>query len=186
MAKRLAGRAPATTDARTCECGKTVFAYTSLLWIAIVDAEDGHWLRDYKWSAAGHDTLDRASYARSNRYGRETGKSRRLHQVVTGHVYAQLDHLNGNGHDCRKANLRPCTSAERNRKRRYTGLSGFKGVTQKGNRCEAYIWIDRQRKYLGTFGFRSDAAVAYNVHAAYLHGEFAKLTEIKIEEYMHD
>ena len=128
MSKRRVGRPPAPTDARTCACGETVFAYTSLWWIAIVDAEDGHWLRNYKWSAARHGTLERACYARSNRYGRETGKSGRLHQVVTGHVYPQLDHLNGNGHDCRKGNLRPFTSAERIRKRQYTGLSGFKGV----------------------------------------------------------
>jgi len=184
MYKQRIGRAPTPTNARTCECGKTVFAYTSLWWIAIVDAEDGHWLRDYKWSAAGHGTLNRASYARSNRYVRETGKSGRLHQVVTGHVYPQLDHSNGNGHDCRKANLRPCTSAERRRKRRYTGLSGFKGVAQKRNRWEASIWIDRQRKYLGTFGFKSDAAIAYNLHAAYYYSEFARLN--RITEYYHD
>ena len=58
------------------------------------------------------------------------------------------------------------------------------GITQRGNRSEAYIWIDRQRKYLGTFGSKWDAAIAYNLHAAYYYGEFAKLN--RVAENYHD
>jgi hypothetical protein len=98
------------TDARECECGKTLFAYTSLVWIAIVDVEDGWLLRDYKWNATGK-SLDRVFYAKSWRYGKVTGKSGRLHQAVTGHQYKQPHHKDGNGHNCMKGNLRECTPA---------------------------------------------------------------------------
>jgi hypothetical protein len=48
----------------------------------------------------------------------------------------------------------------------------------------AQLKVDGKSKFLGTFWFESDAAIAYNYHAAYLFGEFAKLNSIT--EYMHD
>jgi hypothetical protein len=175
------------TNARACACGETVFAYTSLFWIAIVDAEDGHWLRDYKWSAGGRG-LDGVFYARSPRYYRETGNSATLHHAITGHVHDQLDHVNGNGHDCRKVNLRPCTNAEnqRNKRRHYSNsTSKYKGIWLRSvNRWRAPIKVDGKQIYLRTYGFESDAAIAYNIHAAYLHGQFARLN--RIMEYYHD
>jgi hypothetical protein len=48
----------------------------------------------------------------------------------------------------------------------------------------AQIKIEGIRVRLGTFGFESDAAIAYNYHAAHYFGEFATLN--KITEYFHD
>ena len=74
-----------------------------------------------------------------------------------------------------------------NRRRRYGNLSSkYQGVTKRANRWVARIQVDEKEIRLGTFGFESDAAICYNVHAAYLHGDFAKLNNIPIEEYMHD
>jgi hypothetical protein len=152
------------TNARACACGETVFAYTSLFWIAIVDAEDGP------------------------RYYRETGNSATLHHAITGHIHDQLDHVNGNGHDCRKVNLRPCINAEnqRNKRRHYSNsTSKYKGIWLRSvNRWSALIKVDGKQIYLRTYGFESDAAIAYNIHAAYLHGQFARLN--RIMEYYHD
>ncbi len=173
-------------DGHTCECGKTVFARTSLFWVAIVDVEDGHWLRDYKWSAAG-TSLDAPFYAVSGRYRYETGKSPKLHRVVMNHAHEQYDHVNYNGHDCRRSNLRPCTNAEnaRHARRHYpNSTSKYRGVRRVGNKWQATIMVDGQKLYLRLFGFESDAAIAYNFHAAHYFGEFAKLT--KITEYFHD
>jgi len=174
------------TNAQPCTCGETVFAYTSLFCVAIVDAEDGHWLRDYKWNAAGR-SLESPFYARSRRYYRETG-SPALHQAVMGHAHEQYDHVNGNGHDCRKANLRPCTHLENqlNRKRNYTSQFRYKGVYRGCNRWIAHIRVGGERIYLGSSGFESDAAIAYNYAAAHYFGDFAKLNRIKAEDYMHD
>jgi hypothetical protein len=176
------------TNARTCECGATVFAYTSLWWIAIVDHVDGWLLQTFKWSAQG-SALDRVFYAASPRYSQERGGSRLLHHAVTGNTHPQLDHVNHNGHDCRKVNLRPCTDAEnrRNRRRPYSNLSSkYKGVTKMPNGWLARINVEGKTIRLGTFGFESDAAICFNYHAAHLYGEFAKLNRIPAEEYMHD
>src|SRR5260370_31405328 len=105
------------TNARTCECGKTIFAYTSLCWIGIVDVEDGWLLRDYKWSARGQD-LGRPFYAKSKRYHQDAGSSWDLHRAVMSNSHSQYDHRNGNGHDCRRSNLRPCTEAENGRNKK--------------------------------------------------------------------
>jgi hypothetical protein len=173
------------TNARVCHCGEHWFAYTSLCWIAIVDAENGWLLRDYKWTAKGQ-ALNWAFYAYSPRYRQETGQSARLHRAVMGHAHEQYDHANGNGHDCRKGNLRPCTGSQNqwNRKAYRDVTSKYKGVYRAGSRWQAQITVDGQQVHLGAFGFESDAAICFNIHAAYYHGEFAKLN--KIEEYFHD
>ena len=178
------------TNAKICECGLTCFAPTTLWWIAIVDAEDAWLLERWKWFANGR-SRDRAFYAQSRTYGRETRKSDRLHQAVTGHVHRQLDHRNRNGHDNRKVNLRPCTHAESGRK---TGKRSFakptssrhKGVSKIHDRWQGSITVDGHQIYLGRFGFETDAAIAYNYHAAHLHGEFASLNDLSDIVYMHD
>jgi AP2 domain len=184
------------TNAKVCHCGETVFAYTSLCWIAIVDARDGSLLRDYKWTAQGR-SLNHAFYARSPRYSRETGKSEFLHHAVTGHVHNELDHANGNGHDNTRCNLRPPNGQNQQNTGKHIhqppadGLhrsSKYKGVFWDWNcgKWRARIRIDGRPLNLGTYGFQADAAIAYNVHAAYYHGDFARLNRIPIEEYMHD
>jgi hypothetical protein len=40
--------------------------------------------------------------------------------------------------------------------------------------------------HLGSFGFETDAAIAYNYHAVYLFGEFARLNDLSDIVYMHD
>ena len=176
------------TNARTCACGETVFAYTSLFCVAIVDAGDGWLLHDYKWNAQGK-SLDGPFYVWSKRYGRETGNSALLHRAIMDCAHTQYDHVNGNGHDCRKLNLRPCTNGEnmRNRKKPWSGLlSKYKGVKLVApNTWYAQIRVDGQLIHLGTFGFEVDAAIAYNYHAAHYFGEFAKLNRIT-EAYPHD
>jgi hypothetical protein len=152
------------TNARACACGETWFAYTSLCWIAIVDTEDAWLLRDYKWSAM-EKSLDGVFYAWSQRYRYETGNSARLHQAVMGNFHGQLDHANNNGHDCRKAKLRPCTKTQNghNRKKQLNNFSSkHKGVSRCANMWQARITVDGRMLCLGTFGLESDAAIVYS------------------------
>mgnify|MGYP001573332411 CR=1 FL=1 len=172
------------TNAQACSCGEHWFAPTSLWWIAIVDSEDRQLLQDYKWSASGK-YFSNPFYANSTRYYRETGNSGRLHQIVTGHIYLQLDHVNGNGHDCRKVNLRPCNHTQNQYNRGARGVSGYKGVYETGEgKWIAHMRVEGCFLCLGTFGFKTDAAIAYNYAAAHLHNEFVKLNEIT--EWFHD
>jgi hypothetical protein len=184
---------PKSTNAKVCECALTCFAPTSLWCVAIVDAEDAWLLQRWKWSATTSGR-DHVFYAKSMRYRRETGKSDRLHQAVTGHIHPQLDHRNGNGHDNRKANLRPCTYAEsaRNRGKQAFGSvversSKYKGICKFHDRnWRARIKLDGRSIHLGCFGFEADAAIAYNYQSAHLFGEFAGLNDLNDIVYMHD
>jgi hypothetical protein len=179
------------TNARMCECGLTCFAPTTLWWVAIVDAEDAWLLQRWKWSASGR-SRDRTFYAKSTTYWKDTGKSDRLHQAVTGHIHQLVDHRNRNGHDNRKANLRPCTDTEsaRNKGKRSfvkAASSRYIGVNKlHERRWEARIMVDARRMRLGYFGLETDAAIAYNYHAAHLHGEFARFNDMSGIVYQHD
>ena len=181
-------------NATICECGATCFASTSQWCVTIVDAEDAWLLERYKWSAYAK-ARDSAHQVKSDRYAKETSKSQYLHQAVTGHVGGpMLDHINRWAHDNRKANLRPCTAAEsaRNRGKRNHRLgnmpsSKYKGVVKTSPIAwRAEVGAEGQRRYRQTFHFESDAAIAYNYHAAHYHGEFANLNDLSGIEYMHD
>jgi hypothetical protein len=94
-----------------------------------------------------------------------------------------VDHVNGNGLDCRRENLRICSNAENRRNMRIErGVSRFKGVARcLGNKTriwEAYIWHENRKIGLGAYRTEEEAARAYNAAALQYHGEFACLNEI--------
>lgn len=83
---------------------------------ALVDAADYELLAKYSW----HAKPDRNTvYARTRIPG--GGPRMLMHRLLTGAQSGQLvDHINGNGLDNRRANLRLCTAAEniRNKQRK--------------------------------------------------------------------
>jgi hypothetical protein len=91
----------------------------------------------------------------------------------------QVDHINGNGLDNRKANLRICTPSQNgcNRNRISRSQSGFKGVRWLKERCNwrAEIGLYSRHYNLGSFSSAIEAALAYDKAARELHGEFAHL-----------
>jgi hypothetical protein len=89
----------------------------------------------------------------------------------------QVDHINHDTLDNRRANLREATTSQNkmNERRRKDNTSGFKGVAwHKGRRkwC-AHIGKDRVKYYLGYFLVVEDAARAYDAEARKRFGEFA-------------
>lgn len=100
-----------------------------------------------------------------------------LHAFLTGYVLT--DHINLDGLDNRRANLRPATHAEnlRNRGRQTNNSSGFKGVTwnKRARKWQAQIGMPGSKSYLGIFVDPEEAARAYDAAAIELHGEFARL-----------
>ncbi len=91
------------------------------------------------------------------------------------------DHINHNGLDNRKANLRPATRAENSRNRRKFKkrkcYSRFKGICwHKGKeKWLAQIWFNRKAMYIGYFDDEIQAAKAYDDAARKYHKEFAVL-----------
>ena len=140
---------------------------------AVVDAEDYERLSKYTWFAEG---TDRNFYA----VRKENGKSIKMHrQIMNAPDHLVVDHIDHNGLNNRKKNLRICTFAEncRNLRASRHKSSKYKGVHwHKGNRkWAAQVTCDHKTHHLGYFVEEIDAAMAYDRAAVELFGEFASL-----------
>jgi hypothetical protein len=153
--------------------------------IAIVDDEDAE-LAKFKWHIfGGHRTF----YAMRN-LRRLAGKRPRvsLHRAVWARAHPgepmppKLDHRDGNGLNCRRSNLRPATTRENGRNRRMTtnNKAGYIGVylcrTESRSRpWRAELQADGQRAWCGYFETSQAAAIARDVVARDMFGDFATL-----------
>jgi hypothetical protein len=148
---------------------------------ALVDDEDAAAvLAAGPWSAfrARHRTF----YARRTVYlgrvdGKQRGTSLYLHRLLVD--APRVDHVNGNGLDCRRANLRSATHADNMRNRRTVGAnntSGYKGVTwdRRCSRWRASITVNRRHLSLGGLADPVAAARAYDAAAVEHFGGFAR------------
>lgn len=92
------------------------------------------------------------------------------------------DHINGDGLDNRRANLRVASRFENMQNRRLPShnSSGFKGVAfcPATGRWRAEIYAYGKRHRLGRFDTPELAAAAYDDAARRLHGEFARTNEM--------
>lgn len=145
---------------------------------AVVDDEDFEALSAFRW----HAYPDRGTfYARRSDYSEgHVAKTVLMHRQVLGAGKGeQVDHVNGDGLDNTRTNLRFCTPLEnaRNARRRKDNQSGFKGVVWHKQRKQwvAHIRIDGKLKHLGLFPTKEDAARAYDEVAKRIHKEFANL-----------
>jgi len=98
-----------------------------------------------------------------------------MHRVIIGVTKgAQVDHINGNGLDNRRVNLRKCTAAQNQHNQSVIrGVSKFKGVCLRNGEWIVQISINGERRYLGIFSTEEAAAKAYDQAATKHHGEFA-------------
>lgn len=95
-----------------------------------------------------------------------------------------IDHVNNNGLDNRRSNLRICTNAENQHNQiPRMGSSRFKGVHRhkKSNYWIARIRVDGIRIYLGCSKDEIKAAKMYDVGAIRYFKEYAKLNFSKSE-----
>jgi hypothetical protein len=142
-------------------------------YFALVDAADAERVSKCSWSVAAHGTN---IYARRGYTEGGRNRSQFLHTFIMGH--ASADHINGNGLDNRRSNLRPATRSQNMGNTRKTrGSSRFKGVKWRADRGKwsAQIMVNRQAARLGTFTSEVEAALAYDKAARAGWGEFAAL-----------
>lgn len=143
---------------------------------AIIDTADVPLVDDRNWCAA---VRPNGTYAVSK--GRCDGKmiGVHLHRVIlSAPAGMQADHIDGDGLNNRRSNLRLATPSEnaRNQRRSRDNTSGFKGVWwHKGRRkWQAQIMAGGRQQYLGLFNTAEAAHAAYCEAAKSLHGEFAR------------
>lgn len=102
-----------------------------------------------------------------------------LHRVIIGAQQGQeVDHIDGDGLNNQRSNLRICTRSEntRNTGRRADNKSGFKGVffETRAGRWRSEIRTNGKARYLGYFDSPEEAHQAYVAAAAEDHGSFAR------------
>jgi hypothetical protein len=146
---------------------------------AIVDDIDYTDLSQFKWylDSQGLYVVHGIPYN-----GKQTKES--MHRRILGAQPGQdVDHINHNGLDNRRENLRLCTRSQNNANMKKHGStsSKFKGVVWRKARTKWIAQIihredhKRRHTYLGSFKNEEDAARAYDRAAKELFGEFALL-----------
>ncbi len=143
--------------------------YTAIIDVDML-AEIGSW----NWQA---EVCDGKVYAKRLASAKE-GPGRRgiyLHRAVFGDTIHAIDHINGDGLDNRRENLREATAAQnaKNRRLNANSSSGLKGVTRlPSGRWQAQIASDGVKYRLGTYTSKTDAHSAYVSASIRLHGEY--------------
>ncbi len=149
-------------------------------YVALVDDEDAHlaelgsWIANPNW---------RTVYAMTTICHPGWKQKITLHRAVMGFGPGdpRIDHVNGNGLDCRRSNLRVVTHAENIRNMRVprTNTSGFKGVIRQnqktGRMWRAQLKTDGRTHGLGSYCTAEEAARAYDAEARKRFGAFAAL-----------
>ena len=136
--------------------------------VALVDDEDFEWISQWNWSAVSTQRRN-GGYAmrRDNRSGKTILMHREILEAPEG---SEVDHINGNGLDNRRSNLRFATRQQGQANRRVfnNSQSGYKGVH-----------FDKQMgKWKMVFSVHFDsaeeAAKMYDDLARIVFGEYAK------------
>jgi hypothetical protein len=143
-----------------------------------VDDEDYDWLMQWKWFF-----LNGAYAARHTKGSRNTKRKFVFMHREICHTPAEMetDHIDGDGLNNQRGNLRHCTSQQNNRNRgiRENHISGFKGVSWRSDakKWRAYINLNMNENttFLGLYSNPEEAARAYDVSARKAFGEFAHL-----------
>lgn len=143
---------------------------------ALIDAEDYPKVKDYSW----HIACQKKPYPARSIKKNGSNALEFMHRVILNPPDGMfVDHIDGDRLDNRKCNLRICTDTQnRWNKKMNVGSSTFKGVHKNGGRWRATISANGIKYQLGSFGTEIEAAIAYNMKAKELHGEFAKLNTI--------
>lgn len=138
---------------------------------------------DYDWELVSQHKW----YPRTNNsgvsYARTSAKSGNLymHRLIMGaKPEQQVDHINGNGLDNRRENLRLCTNQQNqwNMQKSYGLTSKYKGVYLYKNRWRARITFQGKTISLGLFSLEEEAAQAYSKAALKYFGEFAYVNNV--------
>lgn len=116
---------------------------------ALIDPCDAFLARQYEWRRGGTNNNYAASLVKNGK----TVQTFYLHRVITGAGPGEIvDHVNGDGLDCRRANLRKVDGSENNANRSFTnGSTGYRGVAWHPHVNKFKAQIERNGVYRGPF-----------------------------------
>jgi hypothetical protein len=148
---------------------------------SVVSEEDFEYLNQWRWCTHSYNYGMRNITLKGGK-SQATYIHRLVMERILGHPIPegmQIDHINGNGLDNRRENLRLATRQQnRMNSRKYRrGDARYKGVLQPKGRGSwiAQIRLNRKNIRIGLFATEEEAARAYDAKARELFGEFARL-----------
>jgi hypothetical protein len=160
--------------------------YTDRWPVVLVDDADAEIVRQYKWHisyyapTAAPPRRGRGPYAVTTLKPKQPGGSPGslgMHSFITG--YTLTDHIDHNGLNNQRANLRPATEFQNrgNALPQLRGSSQYKGVFWSKTRRKwiAQIGIRRRSTHIGSYCDEREAAMAYDRAAREYFGEYAYL-----------
>ena len=143
---------------------------------AVVDMQDIYLLSPMSWHARPDvRSVYAGTKARTQDGRRVTVRMHRL--ICAAPDDMEVDHINGDGLDNRRANLRLATKSQNqhNCRVRADNSSGYKGVVRKKGKWCAQIMASNKNKHLGCFNCPTAAHFAYIKASRALHGEFGRI-----------
>lgn len=143
--------------------------------IALVDDEDFDRVNQFKWCAAATSS-SRTWYAMRGDYTGSKPRTIYLHRfILDAPSDMDVDHINHNGLDCRRENMRLATTSQNccNRRKNVGSKFRFKGIQARRNRFAVRVPFDGRLVHFRTYATQEEAARIYDAVVARLRGEFA-------------
>lgn len=149
--------------------------------VALVDDEDYEYLNQWKWQA--HESYNNFYAMRSYSENNKT-KHVLMHRLImktkTGY---DVDHIDHNGLNNQKNNLRNCSRSDNLKNNTPRGRSRYMGVRYQSERKNGKVYeyicsqitVNGKWMHLGLFKTEEDAAMAYDNAARKYFGEYANL-----------
>ena len=140
----------------------------------LVDDEDYERLNEHKWYFASEKHKHGNGYTYYSTCKNRQYKRFYMHrEIMYPTKNFEIDHIDGDGLNNQRSNLRIVTHAQNNmnRKMQYNNKSGYKGVwiiTTKSNKKRYRTAI--QGKYIGTYNTAKEASLAYITKAKEIFG----------------
>lgn len=146
--------------------------------IALIDEADKDLISPFKWYPSRGKW---GTYAKAHVKGFRPRRKIYMHRLIMGLSFGDkrfVDHVNHNGLDNRRCNLRICSNAQNQYNQLAgTGTSRFKGVCwfKALGKWHAQIKLNYRTLHVGYFDDEIEAARAYDNAAIFYYGPFALL-----------
>ena len=150
--------------------------------VTLVDEDDYVLLKGYKWRAGNNRGYGWYVQRTSPTDGNGKEHTLLMHrEILNAKPDEEIDHIDGDGLNNQKSNLRLCTRSQNmaNSRKGEGYSSRFKGVwwNRRLGEWQVAIRVSGRRIHLGLFENEKEAARAYNAAAIEAFGEFARINE---------